>query len=340
MTVSRKSILVAGFLLVPLFLGGCKEFEITTEIARDGSLLRTVAVQGDSSGFGETVLALPAAPGWRTSSRPDSEEVGTIWYGFEREFRRVGDLQADIEARPGNRWAVRSRVGLEKRHRWFVTWWTWTEAYDSAWPFADPPPEDYFTPEELIRLQNDEADSTLSARGERWQIRTLYEQFFIRLRRGAVRLDDPDLVPERLDEEKETLFETVIAAADEADEDELVEVLLTTCTDFFATSAVAGLRPEIEDFNRLYREFSSWHEMFSGEGYIHQVVMPGVIIDSNADEVHMNTARWEIEPGELLYFPFSVEVTSRATNVTLLIAAGIVLAGLIAILAVLALRRT
>ncbi len=335
----RTTTTAAALSLLLLLIGGCKEFEITTEVARNGSITRTVAVQGDSSGFGETALAIPSGPEWRRSTRPDSEEVGTTWYVFEKGFRRVSDLQADIDARPGGRYAVRSRVELEKRHRWFTTWWTWTETYAPAWPFRDPPPEEYFTPEDLIRLQNDEADSTLSARGEEWQIRTLYEEFFTRFRSGAVRLAHPDLSPGRLDETKEALFGVLVAAADEADEDEMVEVLLTACTGFYATPAVAELRPEFEDFGRLYDDFNAWYELFGGEGYTHTVAMPGIIIGSNADDVQWSTAKWEIEPGEFLYFPFTIEVTSRAANVTALIIAGLVLAGLISVLAMLAMRR-
>jgi hypothetical protein len=339
-TVLRSTAIALGASATIFLLGGCKEYRITTEIARNGSIHRLVAVEGDSSGFGETALAIPQDEEWRESTRPDSQEVGSYWYLFEREFRRVGDLQADIDERPGHRWAVRSRVELEKRHRWFTTWWTWRESLGPAWPLREPAPEEYFTAEELSRLQNDEADSTLSARGEEWQIRTIYEELYTRLRSGAVRLDHPDLSPERFDENRERLFRTIMDAVEEIDDDEIVEALLSICTSFFASPAVADLRPEFEDFGRFYADFMAWYELFGSETYVHTVVMPGIITASGADEIVWNTARWEIEPGEFLYTSRTWEVTSRATNVAALIIVGVLLAGLIMVLTVMVLRRS
>jgi|GEM_PF-5372885 len=338
-TVLRSAAIVLSASAAIFLLGGCKEFRTTTEISPDGSIHRLVGVKGDSSGFGETVLAIPQGEEWLQSTRPDSQEVGSYWYFFERDFRRFTDLQADIEARPGHRWAVRSRVELEKRHRWFTTWWTWRESLGPAWPLREPAPEEYFTPEELNRLQSDEADSTLSARGEEWQIRTIFMELFTRLRSGAVRLGHPDLTPEQVDENREELFRTIMDAVEDIDDDEIVEALLAICTSFYATSVVADLQSEFEDFGLFYADFMSWYELFGSETYAHTVVMPGIITSADADEIVWNTARWEIEPGEILYTPRTWEVTSRATNVTALIVVGVFLAGIIITLTLMVLRR-
>ena len=236
---------------------------------------------------------------------------------------------------PGYR--LERHVSLKKRHRWFVTWLTFRETYEPVRFFLNIPMEDRFTEAEIELLVSDEADSTLEARAEEWEIRNYFEEIYRALLAGVEEVDPPDLTPADLEAGKERFYDLLIPAADESDmEEELVGVIMDVAGEVYGTVEVSPLRPTVEAFGQEFLRHSEFMGNLAEEGFEHVVTMPGVVTSSNADEENLNTVSWEIEPSVFQYLGADLWVESRVPNrvavwITIVLAAGVLAIAIIAI---------
>jgi hypothetical protein len=79
--------------------------------------------------------------------------------------------------------------------------------------------------------------------------------------------------------------------------------------------------------------------MNAGGDYVNEVVMPGIILNTNANTVEGNKAVWHFNEDKFTYISYTMNVESRIANTWATYATGGVLIVLVALLILPRLRR-
>jgi hypothetical protein len=323
--------LLVGLVLVTT---GCREIQISTTVHADGSVERTFVVESDSSGMGETAYPIPRDASWeqRSALNEDDEEGDAFFYTISKKLKRARDLEEELHEAAGAGLGYRPLIEISRRHRWFTTFLTYRERHEAFFPFRRIPISEYLTPEEIESLKGEETDEAVEEQVMEWQFRNIFEELFLLMLEGAGRVSAPDLTVEGLEAGKERMWEVLIPAAEEAEDEELVEVILSISGQVYETEAVMQLRPEVEEFDRILNEYMEFDSVASGESYKYTVEMPGLIVDTNSEEIKGNTVSWEFDADDLNYADYEMWVEARVTNRTAIW----LVAGLLAVVVVLA----
>jgi len=323
-------------------VSGCRLYHISTTIDRNGACERTIVIETEDGSISDTAYPVPDSTSWEMEVVPnlETDDEEDLIYTFRKRFRSVRAMEREFAAAeyPGPR--LERHVRLEKRHRWFVTWLTFHETYEPLRLFRNIPAEDWFSGDEIDRLIADDADSTLEARAEEWEIRNYFEEVYRALRSGIEELDSPDLTLEDLEAGKERFYEVLIPAADDADDEEIAELVLETAGEVYGSTGVARLEPAMEAFESEFLRYTEFVGNLAEEGFEHIVTMPGVITASNGEEEDLNRVTWEIESSRIQYLGADLWVESRVPNrlavwITILLAIGVLTIAIVTIV-----RRT
>ena len=324
---------------------GCREIQVTTTVSRDGSFERAIVVLSDSSGIGKIAFPMPddddtwsLAVALNEESKEDEEGTSHI-YTLTKQFREAEDLNEELSKYRTEKYQILSRVELTRRHRWFTTYITYSEIYESFFPYRIIPLSEYFTSEEIARLRESEEDEDLDGRMLEWQIRNMFEHLMEKMLEGSSQLNLVELTPEVLIAGKEEFFQALIPAADESDREELTPLVLEIGRKVYRTEAIELLKPGIEEFDRDVLEYETFYDKATDETYKHTVVMPGLIYDSNSSEIQLNSVTWEFSPMQFSYADYELWVESRVTNRTAVWISVILLVILVTVAVVVFLRR-
>lgn len=339
----RKSFLFMGFGLL-IASAGCREIQITTTVNRDGSFERVIVVPSDSSGIGETAFPMPDDESWNLAvalneENKEDEEGDSHIYTLRKQFRRVEDLNEELSIFRVEGFQIISHVELTRRNRWFTTYITFRETYEEYFPFRTIPLSEYFTPEEIVRLRDNDEDTELEGRMMEWQIRNIFEHLMEIMLEGSSQLNISELTPEILIAGKEEFYQALIPATEERDDAGLMQVVLEIGAEIYGTDAIEQLKASIEEFDRDLLEYLAFDEKATDESYKYTIVMPGLIYDSNSSEIQWNSATWKFNPADFSYADYEMWVESRVTNRTAVWISVILLIILVTVAVVVFLRR-
>ncbi|MCK4716312.1 MAG: hypothetical protein KAT54_05860 [Candidatus Marinimicrobia bacterium] len=222
---------------------------------------------------------------------------------------------------------------MKKYFRWFFTILTYREIYRDANPFKQIPVSDHLTDDEINilfaddddpkyftgkdSLKNAEIKNEVEKKFETWLGISVFEEFYTAFLQGAVQLGDSNLTQEKILSEKDVLTKTVLAdtiSFFEIDEDNLLDSLINICKNVFQTPNVWKL---LDEGNNTFRELKNKlaaFEIFWTEGYTNEVLMPGLLIDTNAETDEGNKVVWEVGTGNFFLRDFEMWAESRIVN--------------------------
>jgi hypothetical protein len=315
MWIKRKTMFLGTAVLALIMIAGCKEFTITTRIFPDGSLERTVAVNGDSSSIVNTGYPVPLDSTWTVSQtfEQNKEKEGKLdtLFTIHKKFRRAADLNRELAMEGDTIPRVRVTVELKKRFRWFYTFYTFRETVHAFSPFKKLSITDYLTENEMDMLFSEEDTLNIEEKYEDFEKRNIFEEFYGDFLEMAKILNDPELTLEIIESKKDTLFQAVVEATSGDDSDEKIA---GACYKVFRTDAVWKLK---DDLVRSLKQIENTIESIPSMGedaFTHTVQMPGLIMDSNAREIEGNTASWSYKGERAAYLDYAMWVQSRIVN--------------------------
>ncbi len=322
-----------------LLLTGCREIEVTTEIYPDGSLDRQVVVSSDSEGEMDTAYPLLDDAEWEEESREVEAEGETRWTTtYRRSFPDVRALGEVLRPDPSERFAIRPEVELKRRFRWFTTLYAWREYVPKVTPYDAIPLEERFTRAEIDSFLDEGGGEELRERFEAWQVRNFVEDL---VRRAAERVRNEGLVgwdAGELHDRSSALFDTVMAREDEIDLDDLTPAILDAMKDVYDRDATV-LEPAVRVWEEELMAYLEGTRDLGAESYTFRVRMPGLLVETGADEVKGSTATWDLDPDRLHYADFEMTALSRVTNTWALWVTGAVVLLLLLAAAVSRFRR-
>ena len=330
-----------------LLLSGCHDtvIDVTSQVNRDGSILRTEAISGDSS-------SIVAA---RFPTAKDSCWTISLLHGGDSSFRRVA-VRLFCDAQEMNEhlsvkepFTLPIRVSLERRFLGFFTEFTYRETHIKWTPFDALPLARYVSSAEIERL------SRLSERGghyaggddslkameadsawDYWWHRNIFEDYFAEFLKGVDSLRDPALTREYVTARKEELYRMTGNQWSSAGSMDTLRGLFQT---LLGTPKVsAAVRLNSAGFASHKSKLAFMEELFMETSYTN-VAMPGLIIETNAPKLEGNTATWKDVPLLSYSMDYELLVKSRFVNWWAVSIAGLIAIGSMALFVAAAVRR-
>ena len=302
-----------------LTLNGCLEIETTTVVRGDGTVTRTVIVTGDSSSISEGRHLLSLDTTWRRDFRKKDErnyELVAV-----KSFEDPGEMNESLRGTKGTTLDI--RVDFGKQFYWFFTRYFYRETWRKFNPFDTIPMSQYLSPKEIELFQKHEIlkepfespdDSLALQRAQErfmaWQNRNVFEDFYAEFLNGVKALADPSLTAEDVETRKEELFEGV---------ENLIEVnAIDTLPRVFGAIlrsplAVEAVKKNAAGFERFRRKMEFVQEIMENS-YKNAVVMPGLIVETNAPAIEGNRVSWDDFIAYCYFGDYEMTVESRAVN--------------------------
>ncbi len=295
-----------------LFVAGCKDIETTTEIYADGSCKRTVVIQGDSSEIFESAFPVPTDSSWTI----ETIDTSKFTYIAAKKFDKVADLDKELNYCKDKSKELTIVPELTKRFRWFYTLFSFKETYKTFNKLDHIPFTEYFTPEEIKLFYSDDDSSAQAKEFEKkledWDLHNTFEEFYMRFEKAVHDLKDPNLTVEKIRLYKERIFQFYKEQL--YDNTEIGEKTLSEFQKVLGTD----IKPKLEqDLDNILKSFKEREDVMGEIGlneYSSHVLMPGLIIDTNANTVEGNKVSWEIEPKRFLFSDYEMYVESRVVN--------------------------
>ena len=322
------------FALVSLSLVpcGCLEIELTTQVHRDGSLLRTESVTGDSAEVLAHGFISPVDSSWSvTFGSKDGRS-------FDRRAVRLFSSPEEMNAwTRDTAWkTLPVRAQIESRFIWFYTEITYRERYLKWNPFGLIPLAEYVSTEDLARSMRSQslgkplskedsaAQEKLGQKWTEWMYRDMFEAYYAELMKGVSLLNDPALPPIAVASHKEEIF--------------------TRCEKWWAsTASMDTIGTLIQSIVKNPRIKDALHANAAGfarhseklalvsrvTGKLKQIniEMPGLYIDSNAPNVEKNTGSWKGVSDMSYAADYELWMTSRVVNWWVIVLTVVVIVG-------------
>jgi len=326
-----KRISMIGLLLLVLLSGGCNtKYSVKTRIHPDGSFEKTIVCEGDSLGIYELSLPFDLSDGWNMEIRRKTDGSDGFITTATKRYPSLEDLQKEY-ARGLDSSKLRIVSSIEKRFRWFFTYYTYEETIPAFGLFTQTVPiGSVFTPAELEALAAGK-DSVLNKRFDEYWMRTVVDGFIDDIIVRSRGLDAPVITPRQWLDNRTGIADSILrnelSTAGEASE--LIERT-------FRVPPSQGLRGAIDTaFTVVMAKEQLEQEL--DIAYRNDVVMPGMLITSNAGTVEGSTLSWDCRPHRCIDVVMRAE--SRTINLWAFYTTGGICLALLAVLFVPMLRR-
>jgi hypothetical protein len=298
-----------------------------TKIKSDGSCERTVFVKSVSDT--SSSFPVPTDKSWEIRLESDTEKVHSEKvYVASKRFDDVNQMKNEYK-RPSK---VGVDVKFEKKFRWFYTYFHYQETYKSYFPFKKIALDSFLTKEEYARYEKEDTSKALKERLDEFIMRNSFEEFYGQLIDSVKSLNDP-LLPVNvfLAKKDDFINRRVDFFKDKKDNIEDQEKIL-------------GLkfRDKLErQIDGIKKSLTSKYEFMSGADgkYINEVVIPGIILNTNANTIEGNKVSWKFDENKFCYTDYIMVVESRIANLWATYATGGVLIVIVALLMLPRLKR-
>jgi len=353
---------IGSFVLLVILASGCLEYTFTTRVLPDGSIERTIVVKGDSTEIFKGSIPVPVDSTWKISgayeekSEGDSTGQKQYVYKASKVFRNSAELNKELNPVSEGEGQIMREVKVEKKFRWFNTFYTYAETYKQTFPFRRKPVDEFLDDKELeIILADDkelyyslESDALMiindtlvrpalsvkdSARMNelkeaigkkfyRWVSTNVYEEYFDVLKAA---LDKSGIMkPEKTEKTRENLF----AYFDTCFDGETIfegfngdSTLLFMASIFYHADTSVLHQANLTGFDAFDKKLENILPIF-GDSYMNLAIVPGIIISTNSTEINGNTASWDINSNSFYAKDYTLLIESKKINKGLSIVSG------------------
>jgi hypothetical protein len=311
---------------------GCLDIEVSTDVALDGSSVRVVTVEGDSSNIFSSRFPIPMDSTWQIDLVQEDED--SYVYTARKHFADISELNREFAVEDSSEVAIGMQVSLEKRFHWFFSSLEYRERYAVNNPIDEVPLSDYLSEDEIVLLirsrtngnEGEEGADTallddLEERFNAWYARNVFEAFYRPFSAGVDELGHNVLTPQYLASMKERLFQDMLTSS-------IDDGLEFWVAHFEAALGMPAARQVVESnphpFRTLEAQMELDEELFLSD-YSNSVRLPGLIVTTNANTLKGNQATWDDIGPYLLFGDYEMMVKSRTLNWGVTIISAIIL---------------
>ena len=321
MNTQMKYRFVPIIVLVLLTVSGCKkDKKTTTKINSDGSCVRTVVinpVSDTSSSF-----PIPTDISWEIRLEGDTEKV----YIARKRFDDVNQMNNEYK-RPNK---VGIDLKFEKKFRWFFTYFIYQEIYKPCFQIQRIPIQSFLTKEEYVQYENGDTSKALKKRMDEFLMENIFEEFYSQLIDSVESLHDPSIPASIFIAKKQEIdFHKMEHAT--KDIVQYLEKVLGLKLKGKLERQIDGVTKSIDDKVQFM--------INAGGDYSNEVVMPGIVLNTNANTVEGNKVVWHFNEDKFTFISYTMNVESRIANPWATYATGAAVIVLVVFLMVPRLRR-
>ena len=310
--IANLFIAIITFVMLTAF--DCKnDYKTMTKISSDGSCMRTVVVNpvSDTS----SSFPIPTDKSWETRLEGDTEKV----YVASKKFDDVN--QINDEYKRGEKVGVDIKFG--KYFRWFYTYFSYQETYKPCFQIQKIPIQTFLSKEEYTRYENEDTSKALKKKLDDFMMANIYEEFYSRLIDSVDILHDPSLpVSIFIAKKKDIDFHNL---------DHTTKDIVLYLEKVLSLQLHNKLDRQIDGIGKMIKSKIQF-VMNAGGDYVNEVVMPGIILNTNANTVEGNKAVWHFNEDKFTYISYTMNVESRIANPWATYATGVVLIVIVVLL--------
>jgi hypothetical protein len=310
-------IVIASLIVI---LSGCLEIETTTTVNTDGTVQRQLQISGDSAEVSRGIPTFPTDSTWAVVRHHTKD---TSWTSVATKlFSDGAALEKALNREDGK--SLRVRVESEKRFKWFTTEFSYRETILCYNQFHAVPLSDYISQAELDRWIHYEIEKApypspddsvtirkSSDRTEEWDSRNKFEAVFAIFTEGVTRLNDPGLSSQQVSAAKESLYAHCSKHINESRLDTLPKIFEAT----LKTPLVEKVFDLQSDKMQEFAGKVKYQLDMLGTPYKRaHVIMPGLIIETNARSIEGNKLTWEEFIGACYVVDYTMWARSRVIN--------------------------
>jgi hypothetical protein len=335
-----------------LLLASCgTDYTISTRIYADGSCERIMTAKLDSTDYeGKNPFFIPIDSSWtqEVSYSPDTAEDKTIaTVTVHKKFASVAKMNDEYHRNKADE-RPNLLISLKRKFRWFYSIYHYEETYLKHFPFHHFDIKEYYSPEELEVIIYDKADSVLMAgmdsleikayekelieSEERYFYDNTFEEFYLELTRLDSIAKSGHLTSLGFNNFKDTLKEALVGRFDknkvkqdnEVTKDTTAAQILAFLDSHFSTRTFTGLM-EVDSlaFTKFDEAFSIDLEANQTDSYQHEITLPGMLLETNAQQILEGTPVWDFTLSAYFYSDFTMWAESRKPNNWAFIVTGI-----------------
>lgn len=339
-TISRTAITtlcLVGMMLFP----SCLEVETTSHINRDGSVLRTITFDDDSASVYRSEFPIPFDSTWQRTIQKLEERHFRLT--VSKLFPDVREMNIALKGTFGK--TFQYQFTLDRGFQWFFTTYRFGETHLKTVQFDKIPMTDFLSTVEIESWREHEVERkpyptkgdslalmSSGPRFEQWLHRNLFEAVFDAFLGGVKKLNNPLLSSPVVEQHKDTLYELSEKSLAKNNIDTVRLIFAKALKNPMVHKAWAA---NAEGFHDVKEKMNASY----GGSYVTNVIMPGLITNSNARTIEGNKATWRDYKDFAGFFGYTMWVESREVNWWAVILTGIIVLAILVLLVASTLRR-
>ena len=252
-----------------------------------------------------------------------------------KNYKSVEELDKTFKLKNSNEWSkMKVKHHLDKKFRWFYTYYTYTESYPKIETDFAIPIENYMSKNEaqfwftgepnILKGMNGveirEYVGKMEENYRRWFNQNIWNAEYKVLITNYEKLDNPPVTKEKLDNLKDTIFKLNVNDT----EDFKMQYVLD---DYFKTKVFSLFwKSKNNPMEKYEDEFENQEFIkYFGKSFIYKLILPGKIIEPYNAVVKGDTLIWKLTAYHIIPANYVIKAQSRKANVWVFILTGIVL---------------
>lgn len=338
-------------IILLLFTAACGiDYTITTRIFTDGSCERIMTARVDSSDLKADLFFIPIDSTWEKKTEWELDTVNDEKIALvtvKKRYASVEEMNREFYDEGSVSETQNIKIELRKRFRWFYTNYRYEETYIQHFPFRNFPLTDYLNEEEIAvhiyednvadsiyyagkdSLEQIEMENKLDQKTANFIVDNIFEELYNEIIRTSEKSVSGFFDSFNLSEEKEKLSGTLrpyLSIFGEAESDTSAQQLLRRLDTIYNTIAFTGL---LESDSLAFSLFDTkiGVDFFapSNEDYEHIVVLPGILLNTNAGTFIEGNPQWKFELMHYVFSDYTMWAESKKRNNWTFIVTGLII---------------
>ncbi len=333
-TINMKTKVILVLLVV--LLSACKNltYRYYTKINADGTILKQVTAEGDSSDVYKNPFSFDVDNGWRVryDKRIADDGEDTLFVAIaEKVFQNVDEVNRDFTLKVDSVKKDNVVLKLEKHFMGFFTFYRYTEIFQQRFPFRHVSINDYLNEEEYayffeddttcVQGLTDDEVKLFEERGEskfgNYMMASLGIEFINLLNNYSSEKNKPNI------SSTDSLFVMQLFRSSVDEEPELEDICALT-DERLRASWVSEARCD-GYFKHFEEQIENESILFDDNNYYYEVEVPGLLYETNATAIEDVVAKWQFTRGSFLYKDLELTLEYRTINYWFFMVVGVLL---------------
>lgn len=253
-----------------------------------------------------------------------------------RNYKSVDEMATKFKLKPSHEWSnMKIKYSLDKKFRWFYTYYTYQEIYPKIMKDFEIPIEKYMTKDEaqfwftgkpnIIEGMNGveirEYIGEIEDNYKKWFAQNAWDAEYKTLINNYNLIINKPIKKERLELLKDTIFKSDTKELPDFN----MEKMLNT---YFKTEAFSTLwKGENSPMRKFEDDFNNQGFIKYGyQSFTYKLIMPGKVIPPNNAVIQGDTLVWKLTAYRMILGDYTIEAQSRKANIWAFILTGIIMA--------------